>query len=327
MKKPLLLFLLTMLSFGVYAQTVYTGALTNTDPTFNRPDPGTPPTSLSPVGTNTHYDVITFVVNTPGLITFTSTSVWDNFAVLYGPGGFDPANPLQNALLANDDLAIITFGFTYDFTVPGTYYLVVTSFKNGAIGTYSVTTSATTVVPLRLLSFTAEINNRNDALVKWSTADEVNISNYQVQHSLDGKSFRDIGATINARNLSSSASYSYTAASVSPGLHFYRLKILEKDGSSTLSNIAAINNKQIARGVVRIFPNPAAEYLKLETNSGTPGKAMISIVGMRGETVYSGKVDIGNAPLKIDVRRLTPGKYFVKTLIDNKETVVSFIKN
>lgn len=327
MKKTLLFFLISILYAGAFAQSVYTGSLSNTDPTFNRPDPGTPPTTLSTVGTNAHYDVIPILISTPGLISFTSTSVWDNFAVLYGPGGFNPASPLENALLANDDLAIITFGFTYDFTVTGTYYLVVTSFKNGAIGSYSVTTSATTVVPLRLLSFTAEKAGNDDVLLKWSTADEVNIKDYKVQHSLDGKSFRDIGSTIAARNSSTNSNYNFTASSVSTGLHFYRLQVKERDGAVTLSNIAVINNKKLVKGIVKIFPNPAANYLKLEAKAGQSGKATVSIISMRGERLFSKTVVLSNDAVNIDVRRLSPGKYFVKTLIDNEETVVSFIKN
>src|SRR5687768_2843554 len=104
MKTFILLSLLSVLSFGAFSQT-YTGALAATDATFNRPDPGTPPTVLSTVGTNVYYDVIDFVVTTPGIFSVTSSSPMDNFGVLYGPGGFNPASPLTNALVANDDLS------------------------------------------------------------------------------------------------------------------------------------------------------------------------------------------------------------------------------
>ncbi len=123
MKKMLLLLLLCTPVLSLFSQSTYNGSLSATDATFNRPDEGTPPTALSITGTNVYYQVITLHITTPGLITIISTSLWDNFAILYGTGGFNPALPLTNAVVANDDFAGPNSGFTYDFTVPGNYPL------------------------------------------------------------------------------------------------------------------------------------------------------------------------------------------------------------
>ncbi|MEO6719888.1 MAG: T9SS type A sorting domain-containing protein [Ferruginibacter sp.] len=328
MKKSLLFFFISLFCLQGFSQTTYLGTLANTDPIFNRPDPGTPPTTLSSGGDNVHYDVIALTITTPGMISFTSTSTVDNFGILYSPAGFDPLTPLNNALVANDDNGNNNFGFIYDFPTAGTYYLVVTSFKNGATGTYSVTLSPVVVVPVNIVSFTAEKAGASSNVVKWSNANEINVDKYQVQVSTDGKVFHDVlNAVITARNSSSVANYSYTIGAPLAGINFYRLKIMEKGGKTSLSPVAAVNNKGNLVASIKVFPNPAADYLFIETKSGQSGKANISVINEAGAIIYTKSYVLNNQPiLTVDVRSLSTGKYFVKTIINKEEKIVAFIK-
>jgi hypothetical protein len=117
MKKSLLTLFLGIAFLPLFSQNIiYSGSLTNSDPTFTRPNEGIPPTTLSTY-THVHYNIIPIAIITPGLLDINSNSSWDNFLVLYGPGGFTPATPLTNALVANDDLGVSSSaGFTYNFT-------------------------------------------------------------------------------------------------------------------------------------------------------------------------------------------------------------------
>src|SRR5258708_2768515 len=105
MKKSLLFSLLLLSGYFSQAQSVITGAITTSDPTFNRPGEGAPPTALSTEGTNVHYDVIPVTVTAAGLVTFVcnGSTNFDTFGFLYGPAGFNPANPLSNVLVGDDD--------------------------------------------------------------------------------------------------------------------------------------------------------------------------------------------------------------------------------
>ena len=196
MKKFLLVFSMS-LSISLFClqgfSQTYSGVIELTDPMYNRPDPGHPPTTSSSAGMGVHYDVISFVIATPGIITFTSASGFDNFGVLYSSAGFNPASPLTNALVAIDDESGSNFGFAYNFTIPGTYYLVVSPFtKSNVTGPYSVVLTPATVVPVNLVSFTAERISSSNNVVKWSNENEVNVDKYQLQLSTDGKVFYDL---------------------------------------------------------------------------------------------------------------------------------------
>src|SRR5438045_4159412 len=124
-------FLLTLLSLvcilSTFSQVTYTGELAVTDLTFNRPDEGAPPTILSSIGTNVHFDVLQVNIITAGLITFEcdAPNSFDEFCILYNTSGFDPALPLNNALIANEDFIRESAGFSYEFSTPGIYYIVI----------------------------------------------------------------------------------------------------------------------------------------------------------------------------------------------------------
>ena len=125
-----------------------TGALTTSDPTFNRPLDDL--TGLSSVGTAVRYDVLHFVVGTSGEYTFVTTAMFDSFAVLYSPT-FSAAAPLGNAKAANDDLlGVTTSGFASSLTAGTNYFYVTTAFANNEMGAYSNTIGGPgliTVVP------------------------------------------------------------------------------------------------------------------------------------------------------------------------------------
>ena len=120
-------------------------------PTFNRPlaNGNSAPTALSGVGTATSYDVVQFSIAASGTYTFLSTSVlpanWDNYTVLYS-GSFNPASPLTNALIANDDNpGIGKSGFNYNLATGVSYFFVTTGFGNTDAGSFNNTVTLAAV--------------------------------------------------------------------------------------------------------------------------------------------------------------------------------------
>ena len=245
MKKALLLFLTGIFIQFVGAQVI-TGELSSTDPTFNRPTDGAPPTALSSQGTGVSYDVIPFTVTAPGLLTLVCNGSvnLDTYGFLYSPAGFDPVNPLTNVLVGDDDSGPgVNFAISYNFPAAGTYYLVVTTLKPGGFGTYAITTVEAGPLPVRVISFTAEKASGGKNLLKWISAEEINIAQYRLQHSVDGKKFTDVaGAVVDAKNAAGILLYSFTDNTPFEKFNYYRLKIIDKSGLVTISTVAVVNN-------------------------------------------------------------------------------------
>lgn len=328
--------LLTVISLFSYlfsaAQTV-SGSLTATDLVFNRPNEGAPPTSLSTQGTNVYYDVIPITISIPGLITIAcvGSANFDTFGLLYGTAGFNPLNALTNVLVGDDDSGPgVNFGITYNFTSTGTYYLVVTTFKPGNTGTYTITSTQGGALPVRLLSFTAEKTNVGKNLLKWTSAGEINISKYEVQHSIDGTGFKNIASsTFAARNVSINSNYNFADDKPFEKLNFYRLKITDKDGKVNFSTVAVINNnRSVSSTGITIFPNPAVNFLNIQTGAGQKGKTAVSIISNNGQIVYKSDYTLADESIVyLDLKKLAAGNYNVRLkTAGGKTTNIAFIK-
>ena len=135
--------LLTVSAFSSSAATItvpFTLDLSN--PTFNRTvgfaQGGTP--TLSGVGTAVHYTTYSFTLLSDSNLTVSLVDVdgasvtpvgADTFLILY-KNSFSPADPLTNAIVANDDAigSRSRFTTTTPLLATDSYILVITSFEN-----------------------------------------------------------------------------------------------------------------------------------------------------------------------------------------------------
>jgi hypothetical protein len=121
----------------------YTGNTTG-QPTWTRPQSGTPPTLLSLVGTNTPFSVFGFQVDVGGSYDFTSIGtnpadpVFDVYLHLY-QNAFDPASQLANLLVGDDDGGLGEWGaaFSQGLSANTSYFLVTSGYDNSDIGEFN----------------------------------------------------------------------------------------------------------------------------------------------------------------------------------------------
>lgn len=122
--------------------STFTGSLDGTAPTFQRPSAGSVAGSCTLSGNTVNYTTIQFTpdcVNQGVAISFESSdggsfspSGEDTFLCLYGPGGFNPADPCANLVATDDDSgADLQSRIVTAQLDPGTYTVVITSFDGG----------------------------------------------------------------------------------------------------------------------------------------------------------------------------------------------------
>jgi hypothetical protein len=171
------------------------------------------------------------------------------------------------------------------------------------------------VVPIDLLSFVGK-TLETDNILTWTTASERNVAYFELEHSLDGKTFEAIGK-VTAKNTPSVYSLSKKATA---HVLYYRLKTVDNDGKTSFSSIITLENALIKNGKalpkMAIYPNPATDVLTIENGQGKS----IEIVNILGEVVIS--IAKASNLEKWDVRGLPSGVYFVKT----KGDLVRFVK-
>ena len=183
-------------------------------------------------------------------------------------------------------------------------------------------------LPLDLISFTGQLQNDNTVFLNWRTENEVNTSHFAVERSPDGIRFNGIGNVIaNGRN-NAGGTFNY-ALTDNDAIHqlsqklYYRLKLVDIDGTYKYSNVVSVSMPLIT-GKLNISPNPVISELKVTLTSIADGKVQWKLVDNVGRIIMKGaeQVKKGNGNnFTINMNRLPAGTYSLNVMgagIDQK---------
>lgn len=106
--------------------------------------------------------------------------------------------------------------------------------------------------------------------LRWSTGIEHNAAQFEIQRSADGSVFEKTDA-VPAKG--SNSDYAFLDRNPVTGSNYYRLKQIDLDGRSKLSNVAMV--KWEAGVITGVFPNPAADHFEIRNNTGAWEKAVL----------------------------------------------------
>ena len=177
-----------------------------------------------------------------------------------------------------------------------------------------------TALPLNLVAFNAGYD-REVVRVTWNTTNEINAASFVVERSTDGNNFKALG-TVAARNTASNA-YSFIDQQPVKGIAYYRLQMIDKDGSFKYSKIVAVNSK--LAGTVTVYPNPAKGSITV-THNKVQTNATATIYQLDGRKVSGQYIQQNATQTSIDISKLTAGKYLLTIMDGQQQTTVSFIK-
>ncbi len=181
------------------------------------------------------------------------------------------------------------------------------------------------VIPVELTAFKGSLIN-NKAALQWETAQERNAKAFIVEKSIDAKTFTTIG-TVAAKGGASRTSYDFDDKELSQNINYYRLKMVDNDGSFTYSNTIAIKLGGKTKGGVSVFPNPVSDNITINHDAAEEG-TIIRIVNITGVTVAQYSVAKDAIQTSVDASQLAKGQYFINFVTKGKglATTTSFIK-
>jgi hypothetical protein len=122
-----------------------------------------------------------------------------------------------------------------------------------------------TPVPVELLSFTAAAAAGNVEL-NWVTASELNNDYFNVEYSKDGSSFRSVIIKVGAGNSTEKVNYSATHYTSEQGTVYYRLKQTDFDGTTSYSDIVAVDLSAGIDVTFKVSPNPIHNKATITTS-------------------------------------------------------------
>lgn len=178
--------------------------------------------------------------------------------------------------------------------------------------------SSNFTLPLDLLSFTGHLQDNNSVLLNWKTENEINTSHFVIERSADGIRYSGIGnVTANGRNnAGGSFNYAFTdndAVNQSSQRLYYRLKMVDIDGSLEYSNIVSVSMPFVT-GKLGISPNPVLNEVKVTIASPDNGKVQWKLMDNVGRILLKGAQQVkkgeGNN-FTINMNRLPAGTYYL----------------
>jgi hypothetical protein len=184
------------------------------------------------------------------------------------------------------------------------------------------------VLPIQLLNFTV-IQKSNDAVLQWSTSQEINSKDFTVQSTsdYDATEWENIGTVTAAGNSSVRKNYTFTDIGVinsGRDIVYYRLVMNYIDGKTEMSDIVVLKIKNADHWDVQLLSNPVKDNVKILV-TGVKGRANLSINDINGKILYKMQIQNQNGQILIPVI-LQKGIYLLSVNNDNERKTIKFIK-
>jgi hypothetical protein len=172
----------------------------------------------------------------------------------------------------------------------------------------------TGTLPITMLDFTGQAQGK-ESLLNWSTAQEQNSDYFSVERSQDGVHFTAIGQVSAAHNSDQTVNYSFTDPSPFTGNNYYRLNMVNMDGTSGYTGIVVVNFNSSAQVVV-VYPNPAHGSFQLLFKNMKAGTYGLTLLNAAGQTVMAKNIQASSPTSYSETVGVSPnlaaGTYLVR---------------
>jgi hypothetical protein len=248
----------------------------------------------------------------------------------------DPDRSFENGTISDDQQGVWTFmspdvvakvpfdkGYYAEFKVKdfSEFWL-----NNGSF-------NRSTPLPVKLLDFTAQRSNGNDVLVKWLIASETDVLRYEIELArgnteLQAGHFVKIAELASQGNTTQARTYSIVDNEADKfGARYYRLKIINTDGSFKYSAVRAVVFDEAV--LWRIYPNPSTGLFNLVYQLDNNSLLTASVLDAKGSVVqtYHATADGFVQKMHIDLSPLPAGVYMLRVHTDTKDLSFKLFKS
>lgn len=271
-----------------------------------------PPTLASSFACNTNSTSVNLIA------TATNTSATNSYTWTTTTGTI---NSGSNALTAN-------------VKSPGTYTLTA---YNGAVSAGCLTQTVISLsslncslLPIELTNFYATVKYKS-VEINWETISELNSNYIDVERSSDGIEFESLTQLQSSKNSNQLKQYSYTDENPYPHINYYRLKLVDMDGSVKFSKIIDVELNVEKIIINNIKPNPTKDVIYYDVHTSKKTEVFIELINFTGLKVYqeSKYTEEGKSTWNLNLENLSQGVYILKTSTANNDlkSFTKIIKN
>ncbi|MEO7141581.1 MAG: PKD-like domain-containing protein, partial [Ferruginibacter sp.] len=176
----------------------------------------------------------------------------------------------------------------YNFTVDGNPASVATD-------RFQIVFNQVSVVPVTFTSVSAVRSNANQIAVSWKVENEINIQQYSIERSIDGRGFLGIGIANATANNGSTTNYLHYDNSPVSGDNFYRIKATSIGGQVQYSAIVKVAPiKQPSS--IKVLPNPVVnKTMQVHFAGMKEGNYQVQFFDAKGQLVYSTSIAVSGS--------------------------------
>lgn len=196
----------------------------------------------------------------------------------------------------------------YAKPIASTFYII----EQTVCGYYSRDTVNVSVgtVPLKFISYNlvSSLRGTKQSVENiWTTANEINVSNFNIQRSTNSKDFTTIGKLAAQNKITNEYIFSHSPPVEGSGVVYYRIESVDFDGRKQYTETRIINLKPQTLNGVSIYPNPAKDYLNISSQENIKEIKIINQIGrvLEHQTPNSKQITI-------NTKQIIKGVYIVQ---------------
>ena len=185
--------------------------------------------------------------------------------------------------------------------------------------------SSGALLPVELKRFKA-IPESGSVYLEWKTVSEINAKVFVVERSTDGVHFETIHFVNSKGAISTPAQYSAKDLSPIFGWNYYRLKMIDNDGSFDYSPIEVVKFKD--NGSILAYPNPVREVLHIQDTEWLEDEVRIEIYDRNSTRILEKVIELNRAPFHLaieGIHEFPSGYYIVKITGKAGSKFVNFV--
>ena len=163
-------------------------------------------------------------------------------------------------------------------------------------------------LPITLSNFSG-VQKDGSNLLQWSTASEQNSAYFEIQRSDNGTDFTRIAKVNAAGNSSITKNYQYSDHQLSTSsVYYYRLKMVDIDGSAKFSSIIFIRNS--TSSVTTVYPNPARDQITINIADNSLVNTQALLSDLNGKILQ--RISLTQASTQVNISNYVSGMYLLK---------------
>jgi hypothetical protein len=175
----------------------------------------------------------------------------------------------------NSQLLSLNDTTRYDFSVDN-------NTASAAEDRFYIVFKPTTVLPVSFVTLNAAEQNEK-VVVDWTVARQQHIARYEVQRSVDGRTF----ATIGMVSATTATQYKFTDVQPIAGVNYYRIRSVETTGVEKYSSIVKVIIGKSAPAI-SVSPNPATGgVINLQMTHQPAGNYTVRLSNANGQVIFS----------------------------------------